>query len=159
MGAKGEELAKKFEAKAQEATAVLEKLSDAEWQKVTEAEKWSVGVTAHHVAGAHQGICGMVKAVASGAPLGGMTMNDIHAMNAKHATEFAHVSKADTLALHKKNVAEAAAVLRGIPDADYAKSAKVLGDLPPMTAEQLAGGLMCSHIDEHLGSIKKTVGK
>ena|SRR6185503_20870798 len=159
MGAKGEELAKKFEAKAQEAATVFEKLTDADWQKVTASEQWPVGVTAHHVAGSYQGIGGMIKAVASGAPLGGMTMNDIHAMNAKHAKEFAAVSKADTLALHKKNAAETAAVLRGIADADYAKSAKILGDLPAMSAEQLAGGLLCSHVDEHLGSIKKTVGQ
>jgi hypothetical protein len=46
MGAKGEALAKQFEAKAQEAATVLEKLSDVDWKKVTEAEKWSVGVTA-----------------------------------------------------------------------------------------------------------------
>jgi hypothetical protein len=35
MGAKGEALAKQFEAKAQEATAAMEKLSDADWKKVT----------------------------------------------------------------------------------------------------------------------------
>ena len=50
MGAKSEALAKQFETKAQEAAAILEKLSDADWKKVTEAEKWTVGVTAHHLA-------------------------------------------------------------------------------------------------------------
>ncbi len=35
MGAKGEALAKPFQAKAQDATAVLEKLSDADWKKTT----------------------------------------------------------------------------------------------------------------------------
>ncbi len=54
MGAKGEALAKQFEAKAEEAAAVLEKLSEADWKKVTEAEKWSVGVTAHHLAGSYE---------------------------------------------------------------------------------------------------------
>src|SRR6266536_1190929 len=29
--------------------SMLEKLSEADWTKVTEAEKWSVGVTAHHL--------------------------------------------------------------------------------------------------------------
>ena len=41
MGAKSEALAKQFQTKAQEATAVLEKMTDADWQKVTDAEKWS----------------------------------------------------------------------------------------------------------------------
>ena len=39
MGAKGEAFAKQFEAKVQEATALLEKLSDADWKKTTAGEK------------------------------------------------------------------------------------------------------------------------
>ena len=54
MGAKGEALARQFEAKAREAAHVLEKLSEADWKKVTEAEKWSVGVTAHHLASSYE---------------------------------------------------------------------------------------------------------
>src|SRR5262245_32189681 len=65
MGAKSEALAKEFEAKAREATAVLEKLTDADWKKVTEAEKWTVGVTAHHVAGSHEPIANIIKTVAA----------------------------------------------------------------------------------------------
>jgi hypothetical protein len=49
MGAKTAALAKQFEAKAQDAMTTLERLSDADWKKVTHAEKWSVGVTAHHI--------------------------------------------------------------------------------------------------------------
>src|SRR5919204_4521433 len=117
MSAKAEALAKQFEAKVQEATAVLDKLSDAEWKKVTAAEKWSVGVTAHHVAMSHAGIAGLLKSVASGQHKASMTMDDLHAMNAQHAKDFANVSKAETIALHKKNAAEAAAAVRGLDDA------------------------------------------
>jgi hypothetical protein len=35
VGAKGEAFARQFEAKVQEATALLEKLSDADWKKTT----------------------------------------------------------------------------------------------------------------------------
>ncbi len=54
MGAKGEALAKEFEAKAEDAKGVLEKLTDADWKKTTMAEKWTVGVTAHHLAGSYE---------------------------------------------------------------------------------------------------------
>src|SRR6266852_5359100 len=121
MGAKGEALAKQFEAKVQEATAVMEKLSDADWRKTT-AEKWTVGVVAHHVAGGHEGIAGIIKTVAAGQSVPNFTMDMLHAMNAKHAKEFANVSKAETIALHKKNAAAAAAVVRGLSDADLGKS-------------------------------------
>jgi len=158
MGAKGEALAKQFEAKAQEATAVLEKLSDADWKKVTEAEKWSVGVTAHHVAGSHEGIAGIIKTVASGQAMPHFTMDMLHEMNAKHAKDFAGVTKADTIALHKKNAAAAAAVVRDLSDDQLAKSGKVLAEAPPMSAEQIVTGILINHIDDHFGSIRKTVG-
>jgi uncharacterized damage-inducible protein DinB len=156
--AKGDTLARQFEAKAQEATAVFEKLSDADWKKVTSAEKWSVAVTAHHIAQSHAGIAGLIKSVASGQHKPSMTMDDIHQGNAKHAQDFSGVTKAETLALHKKNAAEAAAIVRGLDDASLARSASALSGMPAMSAEQLAAGLLCGHIDEHVGSIKKTVG-
>ena len=158
MGAKGEALAKQFEGKAQEATAVLEKLSDADWKKVTAAEKWSVGVTAHHVAGSHEGIASIIKTVASGQSMPNFTMDMLHEMNAKHAKDFAGVTKADTIALHKKNAAAAAAVVRDLSDDQLAKSGKVLAEAPPMSAEQIVTGILINHIDDHYGSIRKTVG-
>src|SRR5262245_21557276 len=87
MAAKAEALAKQFEAKVQEATAVLERLSDADWKKTTSSEKWTVGVVAHHLAGAHEPIAGIIKGVVSGQARGDMTMDMLHDMNAKHAKE------------------------------------------------------------------------
>src|SRR3954463_11691299 len=130
MGARGETLAKQFEAKAQEATAVLEKLSDADWKKVTAAEKWPVGVTAHHVAGSHEGIAGIIKSVASGQSMGNFTMDMLNEMNANHAKEHANCTKAETIALHKKNAATAAAVVRGLSDDQLGKTGTVLAGMP-----------------------------
>ena len=158
MGAKAEALAKQFEAKVQEATRVLEKLSDAEWKKMTAGEKWSVGVTAHHVAMAHAGIAGLIKSLASGQHKASMTIDDLHTMNAQHAKDFANVGKAETVALHKKNAADAAAVVRGLDDAALARSAQLLKGAPPMTAEQAVSGILINHMEEHIGSIRKTVG-
>ena len=158
MAAKGEALAKQFEAKAQEATTVLERLSDADWKKTTSSEKWTVGVVAHHMAGAHEAIAGIIKTVASGQSMPNFTMDMLHDMNAKHAQEHAKTTKAETVALHKKSAAAAAAVLRGLSDADYAKSGTVLAGMPPMSAEQVVGGILLRHIEEHLGSIRSTIG-
>ena len=157
MAGRSETLAKKFEAKVDEATAVFEKLSDADWKKVTTAEKWPVGVTAHHVASSHAGLTGALQALAAGKGPN-IDINMIHAGNAKHAQEFANCTKADTIALHKKNAAAAAAAVRGLSDAQLDSKGVVLQGLPEMSAGDLAGGIMCSHIDEHLSSIKATVG-
>jgi hypothetical protein len=157
MGVKGEALAKQFEAKAQEATGVLEKLSDADWKKVTAAEKWSVAVTAHHVAGSHEPIANILKTVASGQSMPNFTMDMLNDMNAQHAKEFADCTKADTIALHKKGAAAAAAVVRELSDDQLAKSGTVLAGMPAMSAEQIVTGILINHIDDHFGSIRKTV--
>jgi hypothetical protein len=157
MGAKAEALAKQFEAKAHEATGVFEKLSDADWKKVTSAEKWSVGVVAHHVASAHEGIAGLIKTAAAGQSVPNFTMDMLHAMNAKHAQDFANCTKAETLALHRKNAASAAATVRGLDDAQLGRSGTILTGMPPMSAEQVISGILINHIDEHLGSIRATV--
>jgi hypothetical protein len=158
MGARGETFAKQFEAKAQEATAVIEKLSDADWKKTTTAEKWTVGVVAHHIAMAHQGIGGIMKSLADGKPGPSMPMEALHQMNAKHAQDFAGCTKSETLDLHKRNAAAAAALLRSIDDAGFDRSSTVFSGAPAMSAGQMAG-ILSSHIDEHLGSIKATVGR
>ena len=158
MGAKSEALAKQYEAKVQEATATLEQLSEADWKKTTGGETWTVGVVAHHVAGSHEGIAGIIKTVASGQSMPNFTMDMLHDMNAKHAKEFANVSKAETIALHKKNAAAAAAVVRGLSDADLGKSATVLTGMPPMSVEQIIHGILLNHVEEHLKSIRAAVG-
>ena len=69
MGARAEALAKQFEVKAQEASAIFESLTDAEWKKKTSSEKWPVGVVAHHIAVSHELIAGIIKTIADGKPL------------------------------------------------------------------------------------------
>jgi len=158
MGARSDTLAKQFEAKAGEMTAVLEKLSDADWKKVATGEKWPVGVMAHHVAGAHEGIAGMTKTVASGGTLPPFTMAMLNEMNAKHAKDFSNCTKAETLALHQKGVAIAAGIVRGLSDADLDKKGALLTEMPTMTVQQIIENVLINHVQEHLGSIRATVG-
>ena len=75
MASRAETLAKQFEVKVQEATKVIESVSDADWQKVTTAEKWSVGVVAHHIAMGHAGLARTIKAVADHGELCGDTVH------------------------------------------------------------------------------------
>ena len=159
MGAKADALAQQFETKAAEASRLLEGLSDADWKKVTEAEKWSVGVTAHHVAGSHEPISALIKTVAAGQSVPNFTLDMLHAMNAKHAQEHASCTRGETIALHEKGAATAAAVVRALGDEQLAHSGTVITGAPAMTAEQVITDILINHIDDHLGSIRKTVGR
>ncbi len=158
MGARAEGLAKQFEAKAAEFTTTVESLTDAEWKKAS-AEQWPVGVAAHHVAGAHEPIAGIVKAVATGGPLPGLSMADIDRGNAQHAKEHANCTKAETLALHKKGAAAAAAVVRGLSDAELDRSSVILKDMPAMSAQQAVENILINHVKSHLDNIRAAVGR
>ena len=158
MGARSEALAKQFLAKAQEAVVVIERLSDADWNKVTETEKWTVGVTAHHLASALEAVASIVTAIVSGQPRGHFTRAMLDEMNARHAKEHAHCTRAETTALFRKGATAAAALVRGLPDEQLATSGTVFTDAPPMTVEQLITAGLIGHIDAHVGSIRRTVG-
>ena len=161
MAGKSEALAKTFESKAAEAAQAIEAISDADWKKVTAAEKWPVGVVAHHIAMGHQGIAGIVKQVADGKATGPatMSMGDIDQMNAQHAKDFASVGKAETVTLMKQNAAAAAAMVRGLSDEQLARSGNLLTGLPSMTTEQAITGILINHVDDHMKSIRATVGR
>jgi uncharacterized protein (TIGR03083 family) len=159
MGAKTEALARQFEDKARDAVATLEKLGDADWKKVTAAEKWTVGVTAHHLAGGLEAVAGFVSAIVSGGPSrGNFTRAMLDEMNAQHVKEHAHCTRSETIALFRKGAATALAVVRGLNDDQLAKSGTVFTDAPPMTAEELIMLGLVGHIDDHMGSIRATVG-
>lgn len=158
MGAKSAALGRQFQAKAQEAAAVLQTLSDADWRKVTASEKWTVGVTAHHLASALEAVAGIVTAIVSGQTLGTFTGKMLDEMNAAHAREQVHCTRAETIALFDKSAAAAAAVVCGLSDDQLAKRGTVFSDAPPMTVEQLVISGLIDHIDDHIGSIRKTVG-
>src|SRR5215813_2390567 len=158
MGAKVEGYAKQYEAKVQETTAAIEKLSDADWKKITAAEKWPVGVTVHHVASGHEPIANIVKTLAAGQSIPNFTTQMLDEMNAKHAVEQAGCTKAETLAIHKQGAAKAAAVLRSLSDEQLTNKGTVFTGVPPMTAEDMVKRALIGHMDEHFGSIRKTIG-
>lgn len=158
MGARAEELGRKFDATCAEFNKVVEGLSDADWRKVTSAEKWPVAVVAHHVAQGHAGISGLVHLVAKARPLPGLTVEMRDAGNAQHAKDFANVTRAETLGLLKANSEKASELIRGLSDAELDRSASVLAGMPAVTAQQAVEGILINHVNEHLGSIRATTG-
>ena len=159
MGAKGEALARQFEAKVAEATILLEGLSEADWKKTTAAEQWTVGVTAHHIASSYESASRIIKTIATGQALPHFTREILDEMNARHADEFAGCSRAETIALHKRGAAVAAAVVRGLSDDELAETGIVFAGAPPVSAEELVKRVLLAHIGSHFGSIRKTIGR
>jgi uncharacterized damage-inducible protein DinB len=158
MGTKGEAFAKEFEGKVQDAVTLLEKLSDADWKKSTAAEQWTVAAAAHHVARSYEPITGIIKTIVSGQTAPNFTPQMLDEMNAQHAREFANCSRPETIALFKQGAAAAAAFVRSLSDAELARSGTVFAGMPPMRAEDMVQRALLGHLDEHVGSIRKTIG-
>jgi len=159
MAARSETLAKQFETKAEEAIAALQRLSDADWKKVTAAEKWSVGATAHHLGGAFAAVADVVRAIVAGRSLAGFGLDRMDEQNAQYAKDHADCTKAETIELYRKGIATAAAAIRELDDAQLAKTGTLMTGMPPMSAEQVITLALLDHIDEHIGSIRQTVGR
>ena len=157
--AKGEELAMAFEKINGEVIVACQSCSDADWGKVSSAEGWSVGVLAHHLAGAHPVIAGLAQAVGNGQSPDLPSMDQLHAMNAQHAQENAQAGKADTIALLQSNGAAAAGILRGLSDAQLATTASVplMGE-DPVSSQAVIEGILLGHPQGHLESMRATVG-
>src|SRR5262245_14707584 len=158
MAGKSARFADRFNMEIERAVATLEELSDADWHKVTAAEGWPVGVTAHHFASALQPISQLIEGVVIGRP-GTLSARALDAMNAQHAKDYADCTKAETIAQLRQDAAVASRTIRGLTDAQLARSGTVLTDRPPMTVEQLIDAALFSHIEEHVGSIRATVGR
>ena len=157
MGARAEALAKRFEDSSQALTDTVTRLSDADWKKTT-SSGWSVGVVTHHVAQGHASIGNLVRLIATGKTPPTLTREMIDKVNAEHARDFAGCSKSETLELHRRNGGLAAGIVRGLSDAELDRAASVLVGAPAMSAQQAIERILINHVNEHLASIKATVG-
>src|SRR5688572_6797763 len=103
-----EALAVRLEAGARALAAFAATLTDAEWRTPVPHDGRTVGVVVHHVASVYPVEIELAQVLAGGQPVSGVTMDDIHALNAKHAAEQAAVTKAAALDLLRANSAAAA---------------------------------------------------
>ena len=98
------------------------------------------------------------KARDAGRALDGFSLDRIDEMNAQHAKDYANCTRAETIELHQRGVAAALTTIRGLSDEELARSASLAPGAPPMTVEQIITGGLLNHVDDHFGSIRKTIG-
>ena len=155
MSERSEALAQQFEQVTGALAGLIEGRSDQQWQARCAGETWSVGVTAHHVAGSHIAAAHFVEMLANGKPLPPLSGEMIDQLNAQHAREHANCTRAETLALLRANSATTASMLRGLSDEQLDRSAPLalLGGAS-VTAEQFGNGLLVQSVQEHVDSIR-----
>jgi uncharacterized damage-inducible protein DinB len=152
MGERAQTLAEAFQRANEELIATVERCSDAGWAATTPGEGWTVAATAHHVAGGHQTITGLVQTIVQNLPRQPLSMDLINQMNAQHAEEFAHCSKEETLTLLRTNGTAAAQMVRGLSDEQLDQQADLLGGT--WTVQRVIEAILIGHVQQHLASIR-----
>ncbi len=153
-------LADRLEAGARALAAFAATLTDDEWRTPVPHDGRSVGVVVHHVASVYPVEIELAQVLAGGKPMTGVVMDDIHAMNAKHAAEYATVTKAAALELLRTNSAAAAAAIRALTDEQLTNAAT--GSLysdAPLTCQFFLEDHAVRHSFHHLARLKRTVGR
>ena len=151
-------LADRLEEGARALAAFATRLTDAEWQMRVPHDGRSVGVVVHHVASVYPIEVQLAQTIASGKPVTGVVMDDIHAMNAKHAAEHAAVSKAVALDLLYANSKAAAAAIRELTDEQLLRAAPVsLYADAPLTCQFVLEDHAVRHSYHHLARIRRAL--
>src|SRR5947209_8582065 len=99
MSERAQALAARYRQANAEFVAELEGISTEQWRKQCPDESRTGGVVAHHIATIHPIIAGWVLQLVRGEAVEGVTLDLADQMNAHHAEEHAHTSKAETLEL------------------------------------------------------------
>jgi hypothetical protein len=151
-------LADRLEEGARALAVFAARLTDAEWQTRVPHDGRSVGVVVHHVASVYPIEVQLAQTIASGKPVTGVVMDDIHAMNATHAAENAAVTKAVALDLLDANSKAAAAAIRALTDEQLLRAAPVsLYADAPLTSQFVLEDHAVRHSYHHLARLRRTV--
>ena len=155
MSTRAADLAAKLDEANAAVIEAVENSSDADWQRVTDSEGWSVGVTAHHSAISHLPVMGLVELVATGGEVPPITMEMIHVGNAQHAQEHATCTRDEVLEILRRDGKAAADKLRSLNDEQLDRKASMaFAGGAEMSAGQLAEMVLLGHPIQHLESIK-----
>ncbi len=155
---RAEALAERLEEGARALIAFASELTPAEWQRPLPKDGRPIGVIVHHVASVYPLEIQLAQAVGDGHAISGVTMDNVHEMNAKHAAEHRGVTKEEALDLLRRNSAAAAAAIRALTDEQLAKAAPVsLYEDAPLTCQFVLEDHAVRHSYHHLELIRRAL--
>ena len=153
-------LADRLESGARSLMALAEKMTDAEWQTRIPGDGRKVGVVVHHVASMYPLEIQLAQALAEGKPIAGVTWDDVHALNAKHAADHDQVTRAEAIALLRSNSAAAATAVCGFTEEQLDRAAPVsLNSDAPLTCQFFVEDHALRHSYHHLARIRSALGR
>jgi DinB superfamily len=153
-------LADRLEQGARALAAFANTLTDTEWETRLPKDGRTIGVVVHHVANVYPLEVQIALTIAGGKPLTGVTMDNVHDMNAGHAKEFEAVTKDVALELLRRNSESAADAIRALTDAELDAAAPVsLYADAPLTCQFVLEDHAVRHSYHHLARIRAALKK
>lgn len=133
-------------------------LTDAQWRQAVPGDGRTIGVIVHHVASMYPIEIQLAQRMASGEAVLAVTWDDVDAINASHAQQFAAVTRAEALALLERNASEAAAAIRAMTDAQLDTAVPLsLNDHVMLTTQFMLEDHAVRHSSHHLAILRQTV--
>jgi hypothetical protein len=158
MTTRANALAERLEQGARELAAFAVTLTEAEWRTRIPGDNRKIGVVVHHVAYMYPIEIQIAQTVAGGKPIAGLSWNDVHEINAKHAKENDAVTREEALELLRRNSAAAAVAIRALSDQQLDSAAPVsLNGDAPLTCQFVLEDHAVRHSFHHLAKIKGAV--
>lgn len=154
-------LAAQFESAYDEFTRLVESLTDEQWRLPgknhpkrmnDEDEGRPVGVIAHHVASTGDWIMSRIQTMLEGRPLPPVDFREI---NAKHAQQHSHASRAEVLGILRDSGPRITAAVRALPDDQLDRSRNTPAG--PMSIAQRVDLVLIGHVKAHQGSIEAAI--
>lgn len=157
-GERARRLAARLEDGALALATLAHGLTDAEWRRPIPGDGRTIGVVVHHVASVYPIEVELAQRIASGMAISGVTMADIHAMNAGHAEQFAGVARLEAITLLRIASSAAADAIRAFSDSDLDMAATAsLYDDAPVTAQFVLEDHAVRHSYHHLAAIRRAL--
>lgn len=151
-------LAERLEQGAHALAAFAHTLTDAEWNTRMPGDGRKIGVIVHHVASVYPIEIQLAHTLAAGTPVEGVTMDNVHDMNAGHAKDHDAITKDAALDLLRTNSQVAAAAIRALSDEQLDRAAPAsLYAGAPITCQFMLEDHAVRHSYHHLARIRRAV--
>jgi hypothetical protein len=155
MSRRADALADRLEQGARALEKLAAGLTEAEWQVRIPGDGRKVGVIVHHVGNMYPIEIELAQVLAAGKPIAGVSWDDVHGINAKHAKEYEQVTKAEAIEFLRTNSTAAAAAIRKLSDEELDRANTVsLNSDAPLTCQFFIEDHAMRHSDHHVAKIR-----
>lgn len=152
--ARAEALAQQFEQANAEFLRVILALSEEQWRAFCPDEGRNVAALARHIASSIAIEARAFQSLAGGEPVTAWTWEQLDEVNAAQGRNQADCARDEVVELARRNGSEAVAFVRGLTDAELARTGAYIVGLPNWTVDLWIEQVLIGHIRGHLASIQ-----